>query len=270
MLKEVVLQTSAPMSFLIDDVDSDEILILKSISGLTPQKVTQFTGDFATNGGYYQGRRVGARYPVFNFKINPNYAADIEVSDIREMLYRQFYEPTADSDAVQVLLKDDRKPDRFFNCYAETWNGEIFERKPEASINTTCVDAFIQSVAITSESNSGGWLTVPLVYDGTADTGLELTLKVVSATSTIKIENNNQLMTLAGTFAANDIITIGTVEGNRYIRQNGVDKMVLLQAPAQWITLKQASNLLRVYGAAAGDGKVVATAYSFRAAWWGI
>lgn len=270
MLTEVVLQTSDPMTLKIEDADPTESLILEGISGLTPQDVTTFTGDFARSGGYYQGRRVGSRFPVFKFKLNPNYAEDVEVSDIRERLYRQFYEPLADSDRVTVILRDDRKPERFFNCYAEKWDGEIFEKSPKAQISTVCVDAYILSLAYTSGNNEAGWVTVPISYDGSADTGIELTIKVVADTSVINIENSGQLMTLAGDFQADDILHICTVDGSRFIRLNGVDKMVLLQSPPAWIQLKSASNLLRTYGTSIGDGVSVITSYQFRSAWRGV
>lgn len=270
MLTQVVLQTSNPMTFNIDDVDPDEILILKSISGLTPGDVTLYTGDFARNGGYYQGRRVGKRNPVFTFKLNPDYKNDIEVSDIREMLYRQFYKPQALTDGVQVLLKDDRKPDRYFIGYAEKWDGDIFSKDTSAQISTISVDAFLQSAEETVGDNPAGWLSVPIDYEGSADTGIEMTLKVGAATNQIIIDNNGILMTLVGTFAVNDVVYVNTIEGSRAIRQNGTDIMALLTGSSQWIQLTQAANTLRVYGTNPGDGKAAVTQYKYRAAWWGV
>lgn len=270
MLTQVVLETSSPMTFNIDAVDPDEIIILKSISGLTPGDVTLFTGDFARSGGYYQGRRVGQRNPVFNLKLNENYLDSIAISDIREMLYRQFYEPQADTDGVQVRLVDDKKPDRYFIGYAEKWQGDIFSQDTSAQISTICVDAYLQSVAETTASNVGGWLTIPITYDGSADTGIELTLKIVTATSVVVIENNTQMMTLNGTFNVGDIVYVNTKEGERAIQLNGVDVMAALTAASDWIALKSAANVFKVHGSVVGDGKVVATDYTYRSAWWGV
>lgn len=269
MLNEVVLQTSNPMSFLIDDVDPDEILILTSISGLTPPDVTLFTGEFARYGGYYQGRRPGPMYPIFNFKLNEDYVNNIDISQIRNMLYRQFYEPQAGSDGVTVLLKDEKFPDRFFTCYSEKWQGDIFAKDPKGQISTRCVDAFIKSVDPTSATNAGGWLTVPINYDGSADCGIEFDLRVVANTTKITVTNNDQMMSLTGNFVAGDILEIGTIENQRFVKLNGLDKMVLLDAPSGWITLKESVNLFRVYGDTVGDGKVVATSYSYQSCWWG-
>lgn len=271
MLQSVVLETANPMILEIGEADPDELLILTSISGLSPADVTLFTGDFARDGGYYQGRRSGRRNPVFNFKINPDYANDIDASDARAILYRQFYEPQPDSDAVQVRLVDDRNPDRYMFCYTEKMPADIFVQKPTAQVSTICVDPYLKSVVETTASNPGGWLTVPLTYDGTADTGIQVTIKVVTATDQVILENNGVLMTLLkpSLFAIDDIITIDTVQGQRYIRLNGVDVMALLDG-SDWVYLTQASNSLKVYGAIPGDGRAVVTEYTYRSAWWGM
>lgn len=273
-LTEVVLQTSNPVSFNLEDADPSEILILESISGLTPQPVTNYTGDFSRDGGYYQGRRVGQRFPVFNFRLNPNYAEDIAVSDIREMLYRQFYEPQEDSDGVTTVLKDDRRPDRYLTCYADKWDGEIFSKETKGQISTVCVDAYILSVDQVHNVNPGvGWGAVPIAYEGSADTGFEIKLTVIANTPTVKLSNNNaQVMTLeAGTpFLAGDIITISTLDGNRYIRVNGVDRMAIFKAGSKWVQLKSQMNLLRSYGSTPGDGLAVINEYKYRAAWRGV
>jgi hypothetical protein len=272
MLTQVVLQTANPMTFEIASADPDEIIILQSISGLSPADVTLFMGDFASKGGYYQGRRASRRFPVFNLKLNPDYANDIEVSDIREMLYRQFLEPQPDVDGVQVLLKDDRKPDRYFIGYTEKFPADIFDKSPKAQISMVCVDGMLKSAAETTDSNPGGWVSVPFDYEGSADTGVEVTLKVTAVVNQVSVENNGQLMKLVkpNNFAINDIVYINTKQGERRITLNGVDVMALLTADSKWISLNQASNTFNVYGTVASDGKVVATDYTYRAEWWGV
>lgn len=270
MLQQVVLETASPMTLEIGNADPDEILILTSISGLSPADVVLFTGEFAGNGGYYQGRRVAGRNPVFNFKINPDYVNDIDASDVRDILYRQFLDPQADSDGVQVRLVDDRRPDRYLICYTEKFPSDIFSKDTKAQISTLCVDGLLKSVDVTSAANTGGWLTVPITYDGSADTGIQLSVKVVSATSTVIIENNGRLMTLEGTFVADDVIEINTVIGSRSIKLNGDDIMAALTADSTWLYLTQAANLFKVYGVVAGDGLAVATEYTYRSEWWGI
>jgi len=275
MLQSVVLETANPMTLKIGDADPDELLVLTSISGLEPADVTLFTGDFARDGGYYQGRRVGQRNPVFNFKINPNYKENIDASDARTLLYRQFLDPLPDSDAVQVRLIDDRNPDRYLICYTEKFPADIFVQKPTAQISTLCVDPYLKSVdPTTGISGGGGWVNVPINYDGTADTGISFAGAATSPTPRITIENNGVKMILEkpGGFdpsVDNEEFEISTTIGNRYIFFDGVDRMAYLQ-DASWVYLTQASNNLRIYGTVPGDGKATITSYQYRSAWWGI
>lgn len=272
MLQQVILETANPMTLNIEAADPDEIIIIKSISGLSPADVTLFTGDFAKNGGYYQGRRVGKRNPVINFKMNPDYANDIEVSDIREMLYRQFLEPQANSDGVQMRFVDDRKPDRYLIGYVENMPTDIFSKTTDMQVSMLCVDPFFKSVDEVSDTNPSGWVSVPISYDGSADTGIELTIEVQTTTETVVVANNDQLMTLVrySDFVDGDIITINTTVGERFIRLNGVDIMSALSAESDWIELKSPGNDLNVYATTPSDGGAFVTAYSYRASWWGV
>jgi hypothetical protein len=271
MLEQVILQSSTPMTLDIANADPDEPIILESISGLTPGDVTLFTGDYSGPGGYYQGRRDNKRNPIFKLKLNPDYAGDISVSDLREGLYRVFYEPQALTDGLQVTVKDDRKPDRYFICYAEKWDGEIFEKSPKAGISTVCVDPYLRSVDETTDSDAG-WVSTTIDYDGSADTGIEVSLKVTSLTANVRFSIGGQFMTLAkgSNFAINDVIVINTNDGSRQVTVNGVDRMAYLTAASQWLVLGQASNVITADGGVAADGKAVITEYTFRSAWRGV
>lgn len=275
MLTQVVIQSSTPMTLNVEDIVPDEILLLKNITGLSAKGLTLFTGDFARDGGYYQGRRAGKRNPVFTFKLNPNYADDIEISDIRELLYKMFLQPQVAtafvSDAsVQVLLKDDRKPDRYFIGYTESIDTEMWSKEQSAMVSMICTDPYLRSAAETSDSDVTGWISVPITYDGSAGTGIELELKITTANSQVTVDLNGQLMVLTGTFALNDVVTINTNQGERYIRKNSVDIMASLTAASKWLTLSAVANTLKVYSTAEADAKVKAMSYSYRSAWWGI
>lgn len=271
MLKQAILQSSTPLVLNISDADPSEILVLKGISGLTPADVTLFTGDYARDGGYYQGRRVAKRNPVFKLKINPNYVQDIEVSDIRELLYRTFYEPQALTDGLQVTLVDDRKPDRYFICYTEKWDGDIFEESPDAQISTISVDPFLKSVDITTESDPVGWVTKPFTYDGSADAGFETTIKITSATPQLTLDLNGETMVIFASLAINDLVYINTKPGERKILKNGVTSLLGgLSSQSRWLTIKQPSNTFKVYGSVAPETVAAMQSYSYRSNWWGV
>lgn len=276
MLTQAVIQGANPMTLKVEDVDPDEILILKSITGLSPQGITLFTGDYARDGGYYQGRRIGKRNPVFTFKLNPNYTDDIEVSDIRELLYQAFLEPDVNTDAVKVLLEDDRRPDRYFVGYTESVETGMWEQKLEAQVSMVCVDPYLRSDVPVSASNPSGWISVPLTYDGSAATGFVMQIKVTATTPTVIINLNGLLMTLTHpvNFLANDIIDINTTIGSRSIKLTRAavqtDIMAMLTGTPVWPTLNSVANTLQVYGSVIADTKAQVLSYSYRSAWWGI
>lgn len=270
MLTEVIIQTSTPTSLKINDVSPDEILILKSISNLSSVKVTQFTGDFAREGSYYQGRRAETRNPVFDFKINPNYAEDISASDIRELLYRMFMEPQRNSDAVQVLLKDDKLPDRYFIGYTETLEADAWVKELGAQVSLNTVDAYLRSAEISQREQELGWFSLPITYEGSADTGLEMTVKLLASTSEVTIRNEADFMNFEYDFVEGDILSVNTTPGSREVLINGEDSMIALTSASTWLQLREQQNLIEVHGAAANDGKAALTSYSYRAAWWGI
>lgn len=270
MLSQVILQSSTPMTLKVEDMDPAEILLLKSITGLSPENITLFTGDFARDGGYYQGRRVGKRNPVLTFKLNPNYASNIETSDVRELLYKMFLQPQAGSDGLKVLLDDDRRPDRYFIGYTESINTDMWSDKQEAQVSMVCVDPYLRSDTATSVVDATGFISTPVTYDGSAAAGMTIGLKVITANSQIVVDLNGLTMTLIGTFAINDIIDINTTIGSRSIKKNGVDIMAALTGTPVWPTLSAAANTLKTYSTVVADGKVKIMNYGFRSAWWGI
>lgn len=276
MLQQIVVQNTPPMTFDIDSVDPSETLIVKNISGLLASDVTLFTGDFAGEGGYYQGRRSGKRNPVITFKLNPDYAADIDISDIRDTLYRQFYQPNGSfgsKGGVKILLKDDRRPDRYFIGYVEKYAGELFSKEQEAQISMLCMEPYLLSETESFFFDAVGWVSTAFTYDGTAETGLDVAIKIKTATNVVVLDLNGDKMTInkpSGTFAVGDTISINTNDGTRYVRHNGVDVMAMLTTNSVWLKVEKPDNIIKTHGSVVGDGKTAIETYQFRSAWWGI
>ena len=109
-----------------------------------------------------------------------------------------------------MTVQDDRKPDRYFICYAEKFPAEVFSKTPTAQISTICTDSYLRSVVPVNANNPAGWVSIPFTYDGSADTGVAITLKVLTATNQVVVNIGGQLMTLqkATNFAVNDVIYI--------------------------------------------------------------
>jgi hypothetical protein len=259
--------------------------VIESISGLDPAAVTLFTGDFARDGGYYQGRRSSGRNPVFNLKLNPNYQDDIEVSDIREMLYDIFMEPSPTDDGLQVILKDDRKPDRYFIGYTEALPADMFSRDTKAQVSMLCVDPFLKSVDEVFVEDAIGWVSIPVTYDGSARTGLAMTFEIKTASNEMNVDINGVRMQItkpSGTWIVGDRFYINTLIGSRAVQhidydggispslRTKTDVMAVISSASRWPQLNKGVNTIKSYGSVEADGKVVMIDYRYRAAWWGI
>lgn len=270
MLETVVVESANPLTLHISDVDPSEMFVVKNISGLTSAKVGLYTGDYASEGSYYQGRRGEKLTPVITLKMNPDYANDIEVSDLRETLYRTFYEPQPGSDGVKIVLQDDRKPDRYFVGYTEDINTDQFSQSRDVQISMVCMDAYLFSDASTSASDAVGWSSLPVAYDGSARCGIEASFKINTATSVFTFDINGNKMILNRAFTVGQIININTRKGERYVRLGATDIMASLDPTSVFVQLDRPANTIKAYGSADGDGKAVMTAYNFRSQWWGI
>lgn len=268
MLTQVVLETSSPKTFNIEGADPDDILIVKSISGLTSTKPTLFIGEFARDAGYYQGRRAGKRNVVITFKMNPDYAQNIEISDIREMIYRAFHEPSPNSDGVRVVLKDDRRPDRYFIGYTEAIDSSQFEKEQTIMVSMVCTDPYLRSV--TSVIESGVWLDKAINYDGSADTGLIMTIRCNVASNALLVSLNNRFIELSANFNVNDLITIDTNAGNRYVKKNNQDFLASLLYSPDWFQLDKPDNILSADSYTPSANAYSVTRIEYRSAWWGI
>lgn len=270
MLETVIVESENPLTLHITDVDPSEMFIVKSISGLTSPKVGLFTGDFASEGSYYQGRRGEKLTPVITLKMNPDYEADIEVSDLRETLYRTFFTPEPLTDGVIVRLVDDRRPDRYFVGYCEDINTDQFSQSRDVQISMVCMDPYLFSYDITEGSDVVGWSSVDIPYDGSAPAGVVATFKVNTATSVLTFDINGQTMILNRAFTVGQIVTIDTRKGLRSIKVGSTDIMASLDPSSTWIKVDRPVNNFKAYGSAIGDGKVVMMSYGFRGQWWGI
>lgn len=272
MLSQVVVENATPRTFNIEAVSADEILIIKKISGLTSPGNTLYSGRTAQGRGYYQGRLPNTINPVITFQLNPDYVNDVDIDDIRDILYRTFYVPDPGSEDVFVRLVDTKLPDTFFIGYTQNINTDQFAQLQEAMVEMIGLDSYLFAVEPTAGGNDDGWLSVPVSYEGSADTGIEVGLEVRAATSELSFDINGTRMHLVAPFAVDDEIVIKTSIGERSIKKNGVDIMAAMTADSKWpiLTGGDSTKLLRTYGTTVADGDTVIKYFTYRAAFWGL
>jgi hypothetical protein len=293
------LQSEFELTLELENARPDDSIIVDKIDGLDPPDIDLYLGDYARDGGYYSGRRVGKRNPVFHLTLNPNYAEDETVSDLREALYRAFIDPRAAGDDVRVDLIDDRKPPRYFSGFTEKIESPIFAKETELVVSMVCPNPYIFNVE-ESELNVNG-VTIPFLYEGTAETGVEAKFVITSNTSVLTIVVNGGLpMVLNYSFLKDDIVYINTRRGERKIQltrgvqgnpasisstgliSGGVTSSILyaLSQDSRWLELHRVppnpatnplgQSLMSAYGYSPTNTIANIKQIKSRGAWWGI
>lgn len=255
-------------------------LIIQSVTGLGPADKSLFMGDYARDGGMYGGRRVNMRNPVMLVEINPNFGLGESVEGWRDILYRAFNDPNVNSDDVTLILHDDVKPDRFLTGFTEKFETEVFSKDTTAQISMICPDPYLRDVTptvVTPPAGVEGWQTVPFIYNGSAETGFEVTIKITSATQTLTLDNNGKLMVLTyPTFQVGDIVHVNTKPGERKITLTKAsdhldyDILYTLYSASPWLDLHSQTNSLQVYGDSKSRVVAAITNLTYTQSYWGV
>lgn len=299
MLTRIDIDSENPFYIPILGASPRDSLRLVSVTGLGPSDITLFVGDYARDGGYYQGRRVGNRNPVITLELNPNPARGETISGLRTLLYKTFMDPQVEGDFLKILLRDDTYPDRYLLGYTEKFEVEPFSQDNLAVISLICPDPFLKDDASrVMVGPSGGWNNTPsFSYEGTAETGFEIELMVNAATSTLFLDlNGRQTMELVYDFPDSDqIVYMNSIRGSRNILMaNGSDvtaraSMTMtdrwndivandlatpllgsLTGTSPWLELHSEVNVLNAYGSTPLDGDVTVKMLSFTQKYWGV
>lgn len=248
-------------------------LLVRKVTGINPADVTLFIGDYARDGGIYQGRRVGNRNPVLLLDLNPDPALGETISGLRELLYKAFLDPLVDADYVKLNFINDLGVVRYLVGYTEKFETELFDEDTSAQISIVCPDPFFRNNTETVLTNPSGWTTVPFTYAGSAETGFYTKIVLTSATSTLTLDNNGKKMVLNRSFSSGDIVEISTVRGSRFISlTSGVTSSILaaLTPASPWLEMHSQANVLKVYGATSGDTVAGIRELRYFAAYWGL
>jgi hypothetical protein len=281
-------------------VTPNDSLLLREVTGLNPPTVDLFIGDYARDGGFYGGRRVGQRNVVLTIDLNPNPALGETVQGLRELLYKIFIDPQVDADHVELVLHDEADNTRNLFGYTETFETELFGSETVAQISIICPDPYIRDLASTELLNSSGtWLSLPYTYPGSAETGFEVEIFMSTTSGTLTLENNGKLMVFTHSFVATDAIYISTNRGFRRawrasqtaladtraswpdlttteIWQKLADggyttslmPNLLLTSP--WIELHSPENTMKVYGSLVSESVAGIKRLEYRPTYWGV
>lgn len=256
-------------------VTPKESLLIRKITGLNPPDLDLFIGDYSRDGGTYQGRRVGKRNVVITADLNPNPALGETISGLRELLYKVFVDPQVDADFVKVNYYDDLGRVRYSVGYTEKFDTEIFDVETMAMISMICPDPYLRDNTETELTHPTGWTTVPFTYEGTAETGFEVSIYINSATSVLTLDNNGKKMIINRSFDVADVVTINTVRGSRLLTVtpsggSPISIVANLEPTSPWVELHSQANTMKVYGATTGDLIASIRSLKYTQAYWGI
>lgn len=288
MLTSIDVDSDNAFSVPIIGVTPKDSIIVRQITGLNPPDQNLFIGDYARDGGIFQGRRVGTRNVVITMELNPNPALGETVSNLRERLYKAFIDPLAFADYLKLTLNLDDGRQLILIGYTEKFETEIFSADTLLQISIICPDPYLRSNTPTTLTSTPGWVTVPFTYGGTAETGFEVELEITANTSKLILANNTVTdstvsadyprgrMILDRSFLDGDVLIINTVRGYRklWLLPVGGGPIVSvipnLTPTSQWIELHSQSNTMKVYGTTPADLKAVIHSLTYVQAYWGI
>jgi len=279
MLTRVDLQSESPFYLNVRDARPDDSVIVDKIEGLDPPAVDLFMGDYARDGGYYSGRRVSRRNVVFYLTFNPDYSAGETVTGLRDILYRAFMDPNTSptNDALKIVLKDDEVRDRYLTGYVEKFENDIFNPETSVQISMICPNPFLIDDEATIGTGNGP--TLPFVYNGSAESGIQIRARVTTSTNQLNFQlNNDTPATLNYAFQAGDEVTINSKRGERgiFLNRGGNWSSLLytMTSASPWPELHRRENTVSVFGTPTTQAPkpVVANVfeYSFRGHYWGI
>lgn len=299
-------ERSAPSALVIPIIGATprDSLLVRKIDGLNPPKSNLFIGDYAQDGGTYQGRRVGLRNVVLTIELNPNPALGETISGLRELLEKIFMDPLTDRDYVKVNFFDDLDRIRYVVGYAESFETDIFDSVDNlVQVSLICPDPYIRNNERLMLRNAMGWTSVPMLYDGTAETGFDVEIYVAAPAPQLVLDLNGFKMELVGPFIKGQMIYMNTERGSRalllstttelaawYAIPGNEDKwpseawaglealdqttslIANLTSASDWLELHSQANTMKVYSTTSDppDGAFAVRKLSYLPSYWGI
>lgn len=273
MLTRVDVQSENPFYLNIRDARPTDSIIVSKIEGLGPVDIDLFIGDFARDGGSYDGRRVPPRDLTFWLEYNPNYEAGESVSGLRRLLYKTFLDPFPRSKSVPLIFHDDEVADQQLVGYTTKFDGDIFSDETTAQIVMRCPQPYLVDVVETVKLSEGP--TLPFQYAGTAETGFIVEAEITVNTSWLKLDLNDVIMIMDYDFQVGDEVYIDTRPGSKRVQvtRAAVTTDILYSlytSTSEWLLIHSPDNVLKIYGATPESIVGNITRVAFNAYHWGV
>jgi hypothetical protein len=240
------------LSLPLDDISGG--YSVQDVDGLDPVDATIISSDFAgTDGEQYQSSSIGKRNIVLTLGLETDYVEN-SVRSLRKNLYN-FFLPKS---YVSLRFYDDDGLTVDISGRVESCKSKLFTQDPQAEVSILCFDPELVNVTPTTISGSTVSSTTSNLYqyDGDIATGFTLTLNVNQTMTEFTVYNTGpdgivQSLDIQASLVSGDVVTISTVEGNKYVRRtrSGVTTSLLygMTPQSSWVQLAPGGNRFRVY-----------------------
>lgn len=239
--------------------DLDNGYLLEEVGGLDPVKATISTTSFAQiDGSQYQSSRREERNITLTITLEPDYAAGETVKSLRRNLYKYFMPKSP----VDLRFYDSVDNPVWISGRVESMETALFTSEPAVTVSIICFDPdFYDPVNVRTPGTTVSTNTeTKITYDGSVETGFVFTLNVNRAMSAFTLYHrdpagNLRQMDFAGALQSGDVLTISTVQGDKYVRllRASTQSSFLygVSPTAAWPELQPGDNFVRIYASGA-------------------
>lgn len=240
----------------LDDVSDG--LVLQDVGGLGPVKATLSASSYAgSDKSQFQSARREARNITLQIGFEPDYVTN-SVSSLRDNLYQFFMSKR--KVFLRLFTSDDLEVD--ISGIVESCEPTIFTKDPMVDVSIMCydVDFVVLDPTVISEDTVDDSTNITVTYPGSTEVGFVFVLSLDRTLSEFSIyhqppDGSLYQMDFAASLLSGDVLTISTVDGNKYasLNRSGTISSVLygVLPQSKYMKLEQGDNMIRVY--AEGD-----------------
>lgn len=256
MIESVIVQTVAGASLILPLEDVVNGYIIADVDGLDPVRAVLVSSTVASmDGEQFQSARREARDIKFRIGLEPDYTLDDTVRGLRNRLYT-YLMPKSEV-KLSFVLEGGLTYD--IRGRVETFETALFTKDPEIDIVVKCFDPdFVDPSAtvLTGLATVADATEYEIDYDGTVETGIELTMNVNRTLNEFTIyhrpaDGTVRTFDFAEPMIAGDVLKIVTIGGSKSVtltRTGSTTSVLRGKSPqSSWVELQNGSNHLRVY-----------------------
>jgi hypothetical protein len=155
---------------------------IHTVDGLDPVKASVNTTQYGSiDGTYFTGSSVTERNIVITVGFHPDWV-DYAIEDLRQPLYLYFMP----KQTVDLQFESTHLPTVSIAGIVESMTPNLFSQDPEIQISIICPDPNFYALEADTQSGPAATIaantTVPIVYSGSVDTAVQITVKSSVAT----------------------------------------------------------------------------------------